>query len=280
MHGVDSATVLHELDERGVVTLTLNRPERNNGWTRELEAALHGLLDQASESPDVRAIVITGAGRSFCPGLDAEELDRVSQPGVGFDNSSRRPLTLPTFVPKPIVCAINGGCAGLGLILALMSDIRFAAADAKITTAFVRRGLPAEEAVSWMLPRIVGHATALDLLLSSRVVLGDEAATLGLVHRAFPADELLPAALAYAHDLAANCSPRGMAAAKRQVYLDWERSLEESRRHARRQVAALKEQSKDFREGVRSFVERRPPNFEPLSQPIDVPTGTSEAGAR
>jgi enoyl-CoA hydratase/carnithine racemase len=265
--------VLHELDEHGAVTLTLNRPERNNGWTRDLESALHDLLGQASESPDVRAIVITGAGRSFCPGLDAEELDRVSQPGVGFDNSSRRPLTLPTFVPKPIVCAINGGCAGLGLILALMSDIRFAATDAKITTAFVRRGLPAEEAVSWMLPRIVGHATALDLLLSSRVVRGEEAAAIGLVHRAVPAGELLPSALAYAHDLADNCSPRAMWAAKRQVYLDWERSLEASRRDARRIVAALKEQSKDFREGVSSFVDRRPPEFEPLSEPIDVHDG-------
>ena len=108
-----------------------------------------------------------------------------------------------------------------------------------------------------MLPRIVGHATALDLLLSSRVVLGDEAAAIGLVHRAVPAGELLPSALAYAHELADNCSPRAMWAAKRQVYLDWERSLDESRRDARRIVAALKEQSKDFREGVSSFVDRR-----------------------
>jgi enoyl-CoA hydratase/carnithine racemase len=230
---------------------------------------LFDLLEQASESEDVRAIVITGAGRSFCPGLDAEVLDRVSQPGQGFDDVDRRRLTLPTFVPKPIVCAINGGCAGLGLVTALMSDIRFAADDAKITTAFTRRGLPAEEAVSWMLARIVGHAMALDLLLSSRVVRGDEAAEIGLVHKAFPRDELLPAALEYARDLAANCSPLAMATAKRQVYLDWMRSQEESRRDARRLVASLREQSGDFREGVRSFVERRPAGFEPLSRPLD-----------
>jgi enoyl-CoA hydratase/carnithine racemase len=270
MDGVESTTVLHELDKHGVVTLTLNRPERNNGWTRELEDALFDLLAQASESKDVRAIVITGAGRSFCPGLDAEVLDRVSRPGQQFDDAARRRLTLPTFVPKPIVCAINGGCAGLGLVTALMSDIRFAADDAKITTAFTRRGLPAEEAVSWMLARIVGHAVALDLLLSSRVVGGDEAADIGLVHKAFPRNELVPAALEYAHDLAANCSPLAMATAKRQVYLDWMRSMEDSRRDARRHVASLREQSGDFREGVRSFVERRPAGFEPLSQSLDL----------
>jgi enoyl-CoA hydratase/carnithine racemase len=269
MKGVDSTTVLHGIDDGGVLTLTLNRPERNNAWTRELEQALHDLLEQAAESDEVRAIVLTGAGRSFCPGLDAEELDRVSRPGEAFDQTNRRRLTLPTVVPKPIVCAINGGCAGLGLITALMCDIRFAAEDAKITTAFVRRGLPAEEAVSWMLPRIVGHAAALDLLLSSRVVLGTEAAQIGLVHRALPRDELLVGALDYARDLAAHCSPIAMAAAKRQVYLDWQRSLEESRQDARRQVSSLKKRSPDFREGVRSFVEKRPALFEPLSAVID-----------
>jgi len=200
--GVESTTVLHEIDDVGVLTLTLNRPERSNAWNRELETAFHDLLEQAAESDEVRAIVLTGAGRAFCPGLDAEELDRVSQPGQSFDRAGRRPVQLPSFVPKPIVAAINGGCAGLGLITALHADIRFAADDAKITTAFARRGLPAEEAVSWILPRIVGHAVALDLLLSGRVVRGSEAAAMGLVHRALPGDELLPAATAYACDLA------------------------------------------------------------------------------
>lgn len=269
MKGVESTTVLHEIDDVGVLTLTLNRPERSNAWNRELETAFHDLLEQAAESDEVRAIVLTGAGRAFCPGLDAEELDRVSQPGQSFDRAGRRPVQLPSFVPKPIVAAINGGCAGLGLITALHADIRFAADDAKITTAFARRGLPAEEAVSWILPRIVGHAVALDLLLSGRVVRGSEAAAIGLVHRALPGDELLPAATAYARDLAQHCSPLAMATAKRQVYLDWESSLLESRREARRLVGVVKRRSGDFREGVRSFVERRPPTFEPLFAPID-----------
>jgi enoyl-CoA hydratase/carnithine racemase len=269
MKGVDSTTVLHEVDGDGVLTLTLNRPERHNAWNRELEAALHDLLEQAAESDEVRAIVLTGAGKAFCPGLDTEDLERVSSGGPAFDQGGRRPMTLPSLVPKPIVCAINGACAGLGLITALLSDVRFAAESAKITTAFARRGLPAEEAVSWILPRIVGHANALDLLLSGRIVLGAEAASLGLVHRAYPADELLPAAHAYARDMAVSCSPAAMAAAKRQVYLDWERSLVDSRRAARRLVGALKGQSADFSEGVRSFVEKRPPRFAPLSEAID-----------
>jgi enoyl-CoA hydratase/carnithine racemase len=268
MQGVENTTVLHEVDRSGVLTLTLNRPEHHNAWTRDLEDALFDLLEQAGESPEVRSVVVTGAGRAFCPGLDSGELDRVSQPGQGYDNCDRRKLTLPAFVPKPIVCAINGACAGLGLVLALTSDVRFAAAGAKITTAFARRGLPAEEAVSWVLPRVVGHGAALDLLLSGRVVLADEAVALGLVHKVLPADELLPAARAYARDLAENCSPAAMATIKRQVWEDWERGAEDARRQARAAVARDKGHP-DFREGVRSFVERRAPAFEPLTRPID-----------
>jgi enoyl-CoA hydratase/carnithine racemase len=269
MKGVDSTAVLYKLDDWGVLTLTLNRPTRNNAWNRELEFALHDLLEQASESELVRTIVITGAGRAFSPGLDTEELDRVSQPGQSMDHTGRRPMVLPSLVPKPVVCAINGACAGLGLITALLSDVRFAALDAKITTAFARRGLPAEEAVSWILPRIVGHAVALDLLLSGRVVLGDEAVELGLVHRALPREELLPGAQAYARDIAENCSPIAVAAAKAQVYRDWTRALADSRLESHRLVGELKKASSDFREGVESFVEKRPARFEALSRNVD-----------
>ena len=114
MKGVDSDTVLHEVDDDGVLLLTLNRPDHNNSWTRELETALHDLLEQAAESDEVRAVVITGAGKTFCPGLDMEELERVSRPGEGFDNTGRRPVQLPALVPKPVIAAINGACAGLG----------------------------------------------------------------------------------------------------------------------------------------------------------------------
>jgi enoyl-CoA hydratase/carnithine racemase len=269
MRGLKSTTVLHDLGGDGVLTLTLNRPERNNAWNSELESTFHGLLEQASESEAVRVIVITGAGRAFCPGLDSQDLDRVSRPGQSMKQRGRRPMTLPGLVPKPVVCAINGACAGLGLITALMSDVRFVAEDAKITTAFARRGLPAEEAVSWILPRIVGHAVALELLLSSRVVLGSEAALIGLVHRSVPREDLVPAAQAYARDIATHCSPIALAAAKRQVYQDWSRSLTESRLHARALVGQLKGVSSDFREGVQSFVDKRPAHFGAYGQSVD-----------
>jgi enoyl-CoA hydratase/carnithine racemase len=264
-----SSTVLRELDGDGVVTLTLNRPERHNAWNLELEETLHARLEEASEDPAVKVVLLTGAGRSFCPGLDSEDLDRVSRPGQSVDHTARRPVLLPALLPKPVVCAINGACAGLGLITALASDVRFVASDAKLTTAFTRRGLPAEQAISWILPRIVGHAVALDLLLSSRVVPGSEAADLGLVHRAVPRDELLVVARAYARDMAVNCSPHAMASAKRQVYQDWERSLAESRADAVRLVGVLRDASPDFREGVQSFVEKRPARFAPFGESLD-----------
>jgi enoyl-CoA hydratase/carnithine racemase len=267
--GVESSTVLRELDADGLLTLTLNRPERHNAWNLEMEATLHDLLEDASADPDVRVILLTGAGQSFCPGLDSEDLDRASQPGQSIDHPARRPVVLPALVAKPVVCAINGACAGLGLITALASDVRFAAAEAKITTAFARRGLPAEQAISWLLPRIVGHASALDLLLSSRVVLGSEAAQLGLVHRSVPGDELLTVARAYAGEMAANCSPIAMATAKRQVYRDWERAMADSYSDALQLVGALRDVSPDFREGVRSFVEKRAARFAPFGAPVD-----------
>jgi enoyl-CoA hydratase/carnithine racemase len=266
---VESSTVLRELDADGLLTLTLNRPERHNAWNLEMEATLHDLLENASAHPEVRVVLLTGAGRSFCPGLDSQDLNRASQPGQSIDHPARRPVVLPALVAKPVICAINGACAGLGLITALASDVRFAADEAKITTAFARRGLPAEQGIAWLLPRIVGHAVALELLLSSRVIPGSEAAQLGLVHRSVPGEELLPAARAYARDIAVNCSPIAMATAKRQVYQDWERSIAESYSDAVQLVGALRDGSTDFREGVRSFVEKRPARFSSFGVPVD-----------
>jgi len=265
--GVDSDTVLHELDGDGVLTLTLNRPERNNAWNVEMERALHGLLFQAAASSDVRAIVLTGAGRSFCPGFDSESLAQ-SAGGSSPPSEGRNQITLPAAIPKPIVCAVNGACAGVGLATALVCDVRFAAEGAKLATAFSKRGLPAEEGVSWALPRIIGHAAALELLLSSRPVTGTEAAALGIVHRAVPAEDLMSTASAYARDLARTCSPSAMAAIKRQVYADWTRTLTDSRNAARALMNELR-QHDDFREGVMSLVEHRPPAFPPYGEVLD-----------
>ena len=245
----------------GVAVLTLNRPQRLNAWTDEMQELYFDLLASAGADPEVRAIVVTGAGRGFCAGADMESLQGLEVSAEMF--ASRRPQRFPLSVPKPIIAAINGPCAGIGLVQALMCDVRFAAAGAKLTTAFARRGLVAEHGISWALPRLVGQARALDLLLSARVVLAEEAASIGLVNRVIPGEELLDETLAYARDLAANCSPAAMAAMKAQVYGDLERGLAESVDRANAlMVESLA--APDFAEGVTSFVEKRPPRFAPL----------------
>jgi enoyl-CoA hydratase/carnithine racemase len=256
--------VLFEVRDR-VALLTLNRPDRLNAWIPELQTRYFDLLDECAAREDVRAIVLTGAGRGFCAGADMQGLEQLAggdgeQPAAPHDP---RPVTYALGIPKPVIAAVNGACAGLGLVHALMCDLRFAARTAKFTTAFARRGLVAEHGISWMLPRLVGPARALDLLLSGRIVLGDEAAALGLVNRAVDDEHMLDEALAYARMLATECSPASMAQMKSQVYADYERTLAESLANANR-LMAESFSGPDFGEGVRSFLERRSPEFAPL----------------
>jgi enoyl-CoA hydratase/carnithine racemase len=250
----------------GVATITLNRPERLNAWTQELERDYFAALAECAAAQDVRVVVVTGAGRGFCAGADMQELQTLGEDGVSEDqhNRARTAQTYPLTVPKPIVAAINGPCAGIGLVQALMCDIRFVAEDAKLTTAFARRGLIAEHGISWVLPRLVGPAVALDLLLSGRVVLGGEAAAIGLANAAMPREAVLEHALAYARDLAVNCSPASMATMKRQVYADLERAVPDALDEADRLMLASF-QAPDFAEGVTSFLQRREPRFAPLA---------------
>jgi enoyl-CoA hydratase/carnithine racemase len=250
----------------GVAILTLNRPERLNAWTDEMERDYFDALDSCGASPEVRVIVVTGAGRGFCAGADMEQLQALGDGEVDVDARARerRPQTFPTSVAKPIIAAINGACAGIGLVQALMCDIRFAAAGAKFTTAFARRGLVAEHGISWVLPRLVGPAAALDLLLSARVLLAEEAHELGLVNRVLAPELLLEETVAYARDLAANCSPASMATIKRQVYA----ALDQHLPQALEQADGLMLDSfaaPDFVEGVTSFLERREPRFAALA---------------
>jgi enoyl-CoA hydratase/carnithine racemase len=258
--GVDEL-VLWELD-RGVCTLTLHNPERRNAWSVAMEEQYFALLDQADADPEVRAIVLTGSGRAFCPGLDTERLSTAAGEGK-LELDARRPQTYPLGVRKPMIAAINGACAGIGLMQALNCDVRFAASGAKFTTAYARRGLPAEYGSSWLLPRLIGIEHALDLLLSARVFLAEEAKELGLVSRVCEPGDVLAEARAYARVLAERCSPRSMAAIRRQVYTDLSRSFEDSMVHtlATMEVFAA---YPDFAEGVASFVENRPPDFEGL----------------
>src|SRR6202050_2269435 len=221
--------LLKDVDE-GVALLTPNTQGRMNAWTAAMEDEYFSALDQCARDSHVRAIVVTGAGRACRAGADIQDLQALgngSEPGQAHEHADdeRRAQTFPLSIPKPIIAAVNGPCAGIGLVQALMCDLRFAAEDAKMTTAFARRGLIAEHGISWILPRLIGPARALDLLLSGRVVLGREASTLGLVNRSLPGATLLEDTLAYARDLAVNCSPASMATMKRQVYSDLERTL-------------------------------------------------------
>ena len=259
-----SDVLLRDISD-GVAVLTLKRPDRLNAWTTELEFAYFGALRECAEDPDVRVIVVTGAGRGFCAGADMNDLQGLGSGEIDADerHAERLPQSFPLTIPKPVIAAINGPVAGIGLVQALMCDLRFAAAGAKFTTAFARRGLIAEHGISWILPRLIGPAKALDLLFSARVLLAEEAAELGLVNRVVAPEELLDATLAYARDLAANCSPTSMATMKQQVYA----ALDQDRDTALAEANALMFESfarEDFREGVASFVEKRPPAFPPV----------------
>ena len=258
-----SEVVLKSIED-GVAVLTLNRPDRLNAWTAEMERAYFAGLDECAASDDVRVIVVTGAGRGFCAGADMDDLQALGNgsrpPSLPHD---ARPQTYPLSIPKPIIAAINGPCAGIGLVQALMCDLRFAAEGAKFTTAFARRGLIAEHGISWILPRLIGPARALDLLLSGRVVLADEASELGLVNRVLAPERLMESALAYASDIVTNCSPASMASMKRQVYADLERGLIDATAEADK-LMMRSFTAPDFVEGVQSFVERRDPQFAAL----------------
>ncbi|MCF6468158.1 enoyl-CoA hydratase [Nonomuraea sp. MG754425] len=254
--------VLSTLDDQGVLTLTFNRPESLNAWTDAMGRRYFDLLAEAEGNPDVRAVVVTGAGRGFCAGADFKTLTAI-QSGSYDGAPDPRPNTFPTTIRKPVIAAVNGACAGLGMVHALVCDLVFTAAEAKWTTAFARRGLIAEYGLSWVLPRIMGQQRAMDVLLSGRVFTGREAYEMGLANRAVPAESLLREAQEYAGELAGYSSPASMAVIKRQVWHDWDTTLEQSAKAATQEMLASFGRP-DFTEGVASFLERRPPAFPPL----------------
>jgi enoyl-CoA hydratase/carnithine racemase len=263
--------VLYEVRDSGVAVVTLNRPERMNAWGGGLAAGFYAALDAAEADPAVRAVVLTGSGRAFCAGADMGGLSSIETANTdgGTDVTKMVGERHPHFVTtlrKPLIAAINGACAGIGLTQALMCDVRFAAAGAKFTTAFARRGLIAEYGISWILPRVVGWGAALDLLLTGRVFYADEAASLGMVNEVLAPEDLLPHAIAYAEDIAANCAPSSLAVIKQQMYRDTMTDVLD----ASTQAEKLMHESMlrpDFIEGITAFFEKRPPNFPPLNDP-------------
>ncbi|MFD3498016.1 enoyl-CoA hydratase-related protein [Streptomyces sp. NPDC058676] len=272
----DLDLVLYEVDEDGVATVTLNRPERKNAWSIPMERRFFAILDEAAHDPAVRVVIITGAGRAFCPGMDMQRLEQNSQPGESLNLQARVPMYSRRNMPKPMIAAVNGACAGIGLVQALICDVRFAARGARFTTAFTRRGLAGEYNLPYVLPRVIGLENALDLLLSGRVFDADEAKDLGLVSRVVEPEDLLDAARAYARDIARNCSPRAMAVVRHQVYGDLDRPFTDA---LARSYSAMEffAGSPDFREGVSSFVEKREPKFEGLPPDFDPDEATRDA---
>lgn len=255
------APIAVETDEVGVRVVTFDRADRRNTWAPDLEDAYFDALDDAERDPAVRAIVVTGAGSAFCPGMDPSVLGRTAA-GKTY-HANRRPQTWATGIQKPVIAAVNGACAGVGLVQALFCDLRFTHAGAKFSTAFAKRGLPAEDGIAWILARLAGPAAAFDLLATGRVVQGDEAVRLGLADRLSEPDRVLADAVEYARTLATNVSPVALAMVKAQVWQDLGGTLEEARTRARHYLTIAKAQP-DFAEGVVAFRERRPARFAPF----------------
>ena len=268
--------------DKCVTTITLNRPDRLNAWTAQMAEEVKDAIVRAGRDSESRCIVITGAGRGFCAGADMEGLQ--STANVGKSTTAASNPTEVDFAntpgpevggiypgrfgylyacPKPIIAAINGPCAGIGLILTLYADLRFADESAKFTTAFAARGLIAEHGIAWLLPRLIGEANALDLLFTARKFDGAEAAAMGLVNKALSGNELMSHVNAVANTLANDVSPRSVAIMKRQVRASYAQSFAESLAIA---DAGMQESFStfDFKEGVQSFVERRAPQFKSL----------------
>lgn len=251
--------------------ITLNRPERMNALTKVLEAELRDAVEQAGRDRKIRAIVLTGAGRAFCAGMDIDELEVLPPEDIHaerwmrpYDMNRRadyqtRYSYFPA-APKPIIAALNGATAGLGLVMALYSDFRIASENAVFATAFAKRGLIAEHGIAWMLPRIVGHAHATDLLLTSRKIDAAQALQMGLVNRVVGADVLLQESLALARTLSTEVSPRSVRVMKQQLWEAPYQSLGEAVALANAEMFRSL-QSDDFKEGVAHFQERRAPRF-------------------
>jgi len=262
----EESTVVSEIED-SIGFVRLNRPQKLNAFTFEMVAAMRAAIDRVASDERAVAIVITGTGRAFSAGLDAGDLKR-SASGVMPEKSEAGDANeLPALfgyllrIPKPVIAAINGVAAGGGFVLAMMCDLRFASDDSSFTTAFSKRGLIAEHGTSWLLPRLVGTSSALDLLWSARRIDSGEALRMGFVDRVVPRERLLDEVRAYVGELASSVSPRSLAVIKSQIYRHWSLSMESALDDADRLMKrALRHP--DAAEGVASFIERRSPRFQ------------------
>src|ERR1700739_2057578 len=260
-----------------VATITLNRPDKLNAWTVIMEGEVRAAIEEAEQDESVRVIVLTGAGRGVCAGADMSLLSTVAEKGLDEARRAQavqaatgnlkdvRPDFLKKYsyfpaITKPVIAGINGPVVGLGLVIALYCDLRLAADGARFGTAFAQRGLIAEYGMAWMLPRLVGHANALDLLFTARMSDAAEALRMGLVNHIYPQDTFSESVQKYAVNLASSVSPRSLRVIKRQVYEAMFQTLAESFESSEREMLASL-QSEDFKEGGAHFIEKRAAAF-------------------
>jgi enoyl-CoA hydratase/carnithine racemase len=256
-----------------VATITLNRPDKLNAWTQQMEQEVTSAIRAAAADGSVRVIILTGAGKGFCAGADMSLLSEISQvrsPRAEFltdvdvagdvrpDFGKKHAWLLS--VPKPIIAAINGPAVGLGFIIPLYCDFRLASEKARFSVVFSKRGLVAEYGLAWILPRLVGVGNAIDLMFTSKMVDAQEALRLGLVTRVLPEENFLPAVQQFAREMAATVSPRSLRIMKRQIYTGLLQNLGEAFDLATEEMKASFG-TEDFKEGVAHFLEKRAASF-------------------
>lgn len=268
--------IIYQVDDP-VAVIKFNRPEALNAFTSRMLAEIRHALAAAETDEKVVGIILTGEGRGFCPGMDMNALDAISDGNAGKTDDLAELKAKPgdpelgdnfqvTYsylmsIRKPVIAAINGACAGLGLAIASMIDLRIVERSAKFSTAFSQRGLIAEHGISWTLPRLIGSGNALDLLWSARKFTGEEAKEIGLAEKLVEDGESLATAIDYVRNLAASSAPKSLQVMKAQIYRHMNMQLGDAMRETNDWMAASLQRD-DFREGVRSFIEKRPPNFE------------------
>lgn len=257
-----------------IATITLHRPQRMNAWTGRMHTEYRYCLDLAERDHDVRAIVVTGAGRGFCVGGDADALQghvergrydagtpaELAEPGYGTATEFDASFAYHFGLSKPVIAAINGPAAGVGLALACFADLRFAAAGVKLTTAHGKLNLPAEYGLSWLLPRMIGLTRANELLLTSRVFVAEEALAWGLLNGVYSAADLLEKTYAFARVLIATVSPNSLRQTRWQIYRDLHRDVGTAVRDSETLLNAMMREP-DYAEGVAAFLEKRSPRW-------------------
>lgn len=264
----------YSVDDAGVATVWLHRPERHNSWTARMHTEYRWIMAQLEADLAVRVAVLTGSGNTFCVGADSKALSGyvgkdgfdpglkadVARPGHGVRKEFDADVVWQLGLRFPLICAVNGPCAGVAMAMAAYSDIRFAVRGAKVTTATPQLAMPAEYGLSWILPRLVGLTHAADILLSGRVLLAEELETMGFFNGVFSEDEFVPRVQEYALLLAGH-SPEAISTTKTQLYEDLLHQDPAASVDRSKELIGLLMGMPDYKEGVRALIEKRPPQF-------------------